>query len=699
MKSGVVKKLSVGAVAAVFCGTSALMAMAGGNIMTGEGTVTTETLSEGVTYRQEMGAQSTKGKQNIYTVTYDYTNPNYDLAIGGKIGDRNTVTEMAQMLGEVEGYTVLAGVNGDHFSFQTGIPMGFCMDDGEILESPTDSKDAAGYMFYSFGITRDGEVVTGYNPTLIATYQREGSPIEDRISIERINRTREGFAASVLFTEAYGDSTKTEGGLELVIQVESGKVGPQANPLVGTVVEINENGDSTIGEGQVVLSGEGAAMTDLRNYQVGDKIEMNFSFVEEEWNYVDFAIGGHYSIVQNGQAMEFDYSEDAAVFDGNNPCTAVGMTADGKLVIVATDGRGAGGGVGFSANDMAHYMAEELNCENAIMLDGGGSTEMVTVDGDEISIRNTPSDGAERPVGNGLFLVKLDDPRAPETEPTAPTEAPVIEPVNLMPPDLSGAKGNNATAVYEGETLKVTSTANNATFTFPVGKEYNLNKLPNMYFTVDADVRFDIRVNYTGNVPGVVGIVSDYGPNFGSDVMSVGYLPAGVYDDREENGADYEGMVNFAGGPNYNGNVPLDAMITIDSIEIRLQTPGTVQLEALYMSKLASDDVPSPIPSSSSTDSTESTDGTTGSTDASQPTEPSSTDSSAADTTATDTTADTTDTAAGTDTTGSPASSTTSTTAHTSPGTGYGMGALALAGMLLVVSISGICFCHKARAK
>ncbi len=127
------------------------------------------------------------------------------------------------MLGEVEGYTVLAGVNGDHFSFfQTGNPYGFCMDDGEILESPTDSKDAAAICFIRLA-SPDGEVVTGYNPTLIATYQREGSPIEDRISIERINRTREGFAASVLFTEAYGDSTKTEGGLELVIQVESGK--------------------------------------------------------------------------------------------------------------------------------------------------------------------------------------------------------------------------------------------------------------------------------------------------------------------------------------------------------------------------------------------------------------------------------------------------------------------------------------------
>lgn len=54
-------------------------------------------------------------------------------------------------------------------------------------------------------------------------------------------------------------------------------------------------------------------------------------------------------------------------------------------------------------------------------------------------------------MGNGLFLVKLDDPRAPETEPTAPTEAPVIEPVNLTPPDLSGAKGNNATRYMRGK--------------------------------------------------------------------------------------------------------------------------------------------------------------------------------------------------------------------------------------------------------
>ena len=164
-----------------------------------------------------------------------------------------------------------------------------------------------------------------------------------------------------------------------------------------------------------------------------------------------------------------------------------------------------------------------------------------------------------------------------------------------------------------------------------------------------------------------MGIVSDYGPNFGSDVMSVGYLPAGVYDDKNENGADYEGVVNFAGGPNYNNNVPDDAMISIDSIEIRIQNPGTVSLDALYMSKLASDQL-------SSSSSTDSTDGTTASTDASQepPSDPSQAEPSATEA--------------------------ADTTAHTSPGTGYGMGALALAAMLLAVSASGVYFCRKTKA-
>ena len=101
MKSSMLKKLGIGLTVTAFCGTSVLMAMASTSVITEPGTITEETLSDGVTYRQEMGAKNDNGSQNIFTVTYDYTDPNYDLAIGGNIGDRNTVTEMAQMLNEV----------------------------------------------------------------------------------------------------------------------------------------------------------------------------------------------------------------------------------------------------------------------------------------------------------------------------------------------------------------------------------------------------------------------------------------------------------------------------------------------------------------------------------------------------------------------------------------------------------------------
>ncbi len=55
--------------------------------------------------------------------------------------------------------------------------------------------------------------------------------------------------------------------------------------------------------------------------------------------------------------------------------------------------------LGLTANEMAAYLAEDLDCEYAILLDGGGSTAL-TVDGETI---NVPSE--ERPVGNVMMLV------------------------------------------------------------------------------------------------------------------------------------------------------------------------------------------------------------------------------------------------------------------------------------------------------
>lgn len=53
MKSSMLKKLGIGLTVTAFCGTSVLMAMASTSVITEPGTITEETLSDGVTYRQK----------------------------------------------------------------------------------------------------------------------------------------------------------------------------------------------------------------------------------------------------------------------------------------------------------------------------------------------------------------------------------------------------------------------------------------------------------------------------------------------------------------------------------------------------------------------------------------------------------------------------------------------------------------------
>ncbi len=60
---------------------------------------------------------------------------------------------------------------------------------------------------------------------------------------------------------------------------------------------------------------------------------------------------------------------------GGNPRTAIGQRADGALLLLVTDGRGADGHLGASASDLISIM-KEYGAVNAANLDGGSSTCM-----------------------------------------------------------------------------------------------------------------------------------------------------------------------------------------------------------------------------------------------------------------------------------------------------------------------------------
>lgn len=71
---------------------------------------------------------------------------------GSVLTSRSTVTSAAREL-EAEGYRVVAGINGDFFNVNTGLPIGIVVTDGELRSSD------AGY--YAIGFRADGTAILG----------------------------------------------------------------------------------------------------------------------------------------------------------------------------------------------------------------------------------------------------------------------------------------------------------------------------------------------------------------------------------------------------------------------------------------------------------------------------------------------------------------------------------------------------------
>ena len=109
-------------------------------------------------------------------------------------------------------------------------------------------------------------------------------------------------------------------------------------------------------------------------------------------------------------ALERGNVDGTTPFHRRNPRTAVGATADGRLLIVTVDGRQPGHSVGMSLRELAELFVR-LGARSAINLDGGGSTTMV-IDG---TIVNRVSDPQERRVPTALLVLR--EPAAPAPPP------------------------------------------------------------------------------------------------------------------------------------------------------------------------------------------------------------------------------------------------------------------------------------------
>jgi uncharacterized protein YigE (DUF2233 family) len=348
------------------------------------------TLAHDVTYNwfdMRIGGKPEK----VHTLEFDPNNTNLELEVSKTNG---YVYGLQRVTGAVndndrEGNRVIAAINGDFYNMTNGLPIGLFMNQGEILVSPPDD-------WFAFGIKEDNTTVVGESPLL----RRELRFGEQVVTISHINRIRpvseEGL---VLYTADFYTSTMTNDERdEYIFDVVSGDVKSHES-LILTLVEVRKNaGNSPIKEGQVVLSATGKFRNTLSALTIGETVLTYFQ-LEDNWKDVKMAVGGEGFVVKNGEVV-------ANKSTTLHPRVAIGVKADGKIVMTQVDGRQSGISEGLTLQELGQLM-KDLGAINAIYLDGGGSATFVgrLPGATAKTILNIPSDGSERRVANSILLI------------------------------------------------------------------------------------------------------------------------------------------------------------------------------------------------------------------------------------------------------------------------------------------------------
>lgn len=281
-----------------------------------------------------------------------------------------------------------AGINGDYFELATGKPSGVLMRDTQLVAPPNAGRASAGIR--SDGLLDVRRIAFAGTWRASVTARKLGT----------INATPAANAVT-LYTDAYGPSTPALPGSAAAILFPFPAAIPDVD-LVAPIVEARPDGGAvTIPPGGAVLVARGTAAQALRTEALaGGTMTVNLG-LRPSWPDMVGAIGGGPQIVRDGAPI-FRAGEvfTTKQLGPRAPRSAVGQLRDGRIVLVAVDGRQPGYSVGLTNFELAQALVR-LGAVTGMALDSGGSTTMA-FDG---SLLNRPSDGAERRISTALVFL------------------------------------------------------------------------------------------------------------------------------------------------------------------------------------------------------------------------------------------------------------------------------------------------------
>jgi len=337
----------------------------------------TWTVAPGVTFRQ-WDQLDARGPIRASLLTLDIATPGLaiDYAASKSVRNRDTVRRLIRGVGTV------AGINGDFYDIgDTGAPLGLGVDRQRGLVNAR-----------KFGWNRAFVIKNG-NYDIVNAAMRAQIVQKPWLTITNYNSPTVMIGKVGIYDYRWGLSAGyrvVDGQREDVRQVVI-----RHNRVVENSPRLS-SGKPIRG---VMLVGRGPSAHYLAGLKKGSKARVTWHLRGRP----DVAISGNKVLLNAGVRRVVDDLE-------MHPRTAIGIDYDtGHVLMLVVDGRQSFSR-GYTMVELANLM-QALGADDALNLDGGGSSTLLALRTDGIlDVLNSPSDGVERKVANGLEVTYTPPP-------------------------------------------------------------------------------------------------------------------------------------------------------------------------------------------------------------------------------------------------------------------------------------------------
>lgn len=295
--------------------------------------------------------------------------------------------EERQIISEInEDGDYIALINGDLFSMEEkSFSIGPMIKDSKILSTPHYKDD-----IYASFFLNEKEFLMDY---IIASPSIFNKEKDKELDINAINKPSQYFGNIVLYTNEYVKNTpganETYHDLcEVIISDDEVKE-----------IRVSKPSYELLEDEYVILAGGDNSKVLQEFFEVGDEVKLNsnFKIKDEDIDAANYklGLGGVSILLKDGEKTEITKK-----IAGVTSRTAIGINDD-KILLIVIDGKNKNF-KGLNEEELQDLLLE-FDCEDAIALDGGGSSQMMVLDNIENRLTK------ERKILNGIAIKRKED--------------------------------------------------------------------------------------------------------------------------------------------------------------------------------------------------------------------------------------------------------------------------------------------------